>query len=167
MLGYRDYARVNANVTADLVIGLDDAFGIEILADLAHHIVRAHIFDIAHHDGLGVAFRLGGVKAEFFRGPQAEELVAARGGLESQLLVMRELLLEAFLALVERGHALRPDVLSGTARRVAALHIEGSPSRQPQDGMNLVVAAVLARVYADCTPRDLELAFVSPEGPQR
>ena len=51
--------------------------------------------------GLRVAVGLGAGKAELFRGPEAEELVAARGGLEPQFLVVSELLLEAFLALVE------------------------------------------------------------------
>src|SRR5262249_62300648 len=50
------------------------------------------------------------------RRPQAEQLVASGVGLELQLLVNGEPLLETFLALVERGH----DCLA-VAERIAAL----------------------------------------------
>jgi hypothetical protein len=42
--------------------------------------------------------------AELACGPQAEELVAAGHGLEAQLLVVGELVLEGVLAVVEGRH---------------------------------------------------------------
>src|SRR4029434_4301975 len=49
--------------------------------------------------------------------PMSEQLVAPSVGLKSQLLVMRELLLEAFLAFVERGHAALVVLFNGRAER--------------------------------------------------
>src|SRR5262249_31704879 len=46
----------------------------------------------------------GAGEPELLGSPQTEQLVAPRRRLESQLLVVRELLLETFLALVECGH---------------------------------------------------------------
>src|SRR5262249_43082590 len=63
------------------------------------------LLEISHDHLLGVRIGLGAGEPELPRRPQAEHLVAARGRLELELLVDRELLLETFLALVERGHA--------------------------------------------------------------
>src|SRR5712691_11391848 len=87
---------------ADLVVGLGHALGVEILAQLVEH---AGALDVREHHLLGVGLGVGAGEAELLGGPQPGELVAPRGRLEPQLLVMRELLLEPFLALVERGHA--------------------------------------------------------------
>src|SRR5262249_23601488 len=89
---------------ADLVIGLGDAFGVEILAQLSEHVVVPGLLDVGDRALLGVGFRGRPGYAELLGGPQAEQLVAAGVRLELELLVVRELLLEAFLALVERGH---------------------------------------------------------------
>src|SRR5262249_45225513 len=66
-------------------------------------------------DRLGIGLGLGAGEPELLRRPQAEELVATGVCLESQLLVDGELLLEAFLALVERSHACL--AVSGAAGR--------------------------------------------------
>src|SRR5262249_52909320 len=63
---------------------------------------------------------LGAGEPELGRRPQAEHLVAARGRLELELLVDRELFLETFLALVERGHACL--AVSGAAGADARSH---------------------------------------------
>src|SRR5262245_8207108 len=89
----------------DLVIGLRHALGVEILAHLAEDVVVAGPLKSGHHHRLAIGLRLRARKPELLGGPQAKKLVAARGRFESQLLVMRELLLETFLALVECGHA--------------------------------------------------------------
>jgi hypothetical protein len=82
---------------------------VEVLADLARHIVRADV-DVAHDQRERIAVGLGAGKSQLFRSPMADELVAACGGFEPELLVVSELLLKAFLALVERGHRDRLDV---------------------------------------------------------
>src|ERR1700719_880486 len=103
---------------ADLMVGLRDALGVEVAADLVQHIVIARLLEIGHHHRFRVILRLGAAEAEFFRRPQTDELVAPRGRLELEFLIVRELLLEAFLALIERGHASRPDVAWNLATRL-------------------------------------------------
>src|SRR5262249_59271469 len=104
--------------------------GIEVAANLAEHVVLAWFLQIRRDDLLRIGFRLGAGESHLLCRPQAEQLVAPRGRLESQFLVVGELLLEAFLALVERGHCLSrssaaaalasvPDTSAGAARRVA------------------------------------------------
>src|SRR5262245_2558958 len=90
---------------ANLVIRVLDALGVEILANLAEHVIVARLLEIRHDDRLGIGLGLGAGEPELLRRPQAEELVATGVCLESQLLVDDELLLEALLALVERSHA--------------------------------------------------------------
>ena len=89
---------------ADLLIGCGDALGVEILAHLAEDVVVAGFLEVGHHDFLGIGVRVGALEAELLGGPKPEQLVAPGRRLELQLLVMRELLLETFLTLVERGH---------------------------------------------------------------
>ena len=86
------------------MIGLFDAFGVEILAQLAEDILVAGFLEVGGDDFLGIGIDLGAGEAELLCGPLSQELVAPGGRLELQLLVMRKPLLEAFLALVERGH---------------------------------------------------------------
>ena len=90
---------------ANLVVGFGNALGVEIFADLAEDIVVAGLFEVRHDDrfGIGVGVRAG--HAELSGRPQPQHLVAPGRRLEAQLLVVGELLLEAFLALVERGHS--------------------------------------------------------------
>ena len=59
-------------IAGDLVIGLGDALGVEILADLAGDVVGA--LDLAHNDRQGITVRLGAGQAEFFRRPQAKRV---------------------------------------------------------------------------------------------
>src|SRR5437660_1339734 len=89
---------------ADLMIGLIDALGVEILAQLAEDILLAGLLEVGGDDFLGIGIDRGAGEAELLGGPLSQELVAPGGRLELQLLVMRELLLKAVLALVERGH---------------------------------------------------------------
>src|SRR5262249_7146177 len=64
---------------------------------------------------LGVSVGFGPGDAELLRGPQPEQPVAPCDRLEFELLVVGELLLEPFLALVERGHSCL--AVCGTRRR--------------------------------------------------
>jgi hypothetical protein len=91
----------------DLVVGLRNAFGVEILADFVRHVVIAGVLQVMHHDRKRVAVGFGAGKAELFRGPQTQHLVAPRGRLELEVLIVRELLFEGFFAPVECGHGLR------------------------------------------------------------
>ena len=95
---------------ADLVIGRGDAVGVEILADLAEDVVVAGLLEVGHHDLFGVGLGIGALAPELLGGPKPEQLVAPGRRLEFQLLVVRELLLETFFTLVERGHDLPRDV---------------------------------------------------------
>src|SRR4029079_18763763 len=82
------------------------AFGLQVFCDLAQDVVVAGYLEVGQHDFLGIGFGVGAAFAENAGRPQPEHLVTAGHRLEAQLLVMRELLLEAFLALVEcRCHA--------------------------------------------------------------
>src|SRR6202023_2320182 len=76
-----------------------------ILADLARRVVIAGRLEFSHDDRECVAVGFGAGKPELFRRPQPQELVAPRGGLEFEFLVVREALLEGLFALVEFGHA--------------------------------------------------------------
>src|SRR6516164_9764955 len=100
---------------ANLVIRQGDALGVEVLTELAEHVIVADLLEIRHDDRLGIGVGLGAGEPELLRRPQAEELVATGVRLESQFLVEDELLLEAFLALVERSHACL--AVSGAAGR--------------------------------------------------
>ncbi len=92
-------------VRRDLVIGLRDALGVEILADFFGGTrARALLFESRHDHGERVAVGFGAGKSELFRRPQPEQLVAPRGRFELQFLVVRELLFEGFFALVECRH---------------------------------------------------------------
>jgi hypothetical protein len=80
---------------------------------------------------LGVGVGVGAALAQLFGRPQAEHLVAAGLRLEQELLVMREFLLEAFLALVESAHARSPSMRRRAAMSsyVASAHIKpGAPN---------------------------------------
>ena len=89
---------------ADLVIGLVDAGSVEILADLAENVLVAGFLEIGLDDLLGVGVRVRpGFPHEPGR-PQAEQLVAARLGLEAKLGVMGEFLLKFVFAVVEGRH---------------------------------------------------------------
>src|SRR3954447_25016861 len=100
---------------ANLLIGFLDALGIQILTDLAKDVVLARLFEVGHHDllGIGVGFRAG--ESEFGCRPQAEQPVTPRVRLELEFFVDGKLLLETFLAFVERGHACL--AVSGAAGR--------------------------------------------------
>src|SRR5215472_3463052 len=100
---------------ANLVIRDADALGVEVLANLAEDVVVTDLLEIRHDDPLGIGVSLIAGEAELLRRPQTEELVATGVRLESQFLVEGELLLEAFLALVERSHACL--AVSGAAGR--------------------------------------------------
>src|SRR5262244_4296581 len=100
---------------ANLVIRQVDALGVEVLANLAEDVIVTDLLEIRHDDRLGIGVGLGAGEPELLRRPQAEVLVATGVRLESQFLVEDELLLEAFLALVERSHACL--AVSGAAGR--------------------------------------------------
>ena len=89
-----------------LSIGLGDACRVEIGAHLAEHIVVPCLFEVRAHHLLGIGVGILAGFAELFGGPQAEQLVAARHGLELRFLVHRKLLFEAFLTVSHAAHGL-------------------------------------------------------------
>src|SRR6516225_10629295 len=89
------------HVAVDLVVRLHHALGVEILAQLREH---AAALKGGNHDLARISVGVGAFESELFRRPCSEHAVAPRGRLELELLVVRELPLEAFLALVEGGH---------------------------------------------------------------
>src|SRR5262245_56732442 len=113
---------------ANLLLG--NAFWLQILGHLAQDIVVAGFLEVGEHNLLCIGFGVTAAFAQDSRRPQAKHLVPAGHSLEFELLVMRELLFEAFFALVEcRGHA------ALASHRVymqlsSALHIAAPPSRQ-------------------------------------
>ena len=119
------------------MIRLAHALGIEIMANLAEHVVVPGFLEVRDDDLLGIGLGLGRRKSELARRPQSEQLVATSIRLEPQLLVMGELLLEAFLALVERGHgylaASGADAFAGDRRRAlfGPCPSNGCPGRRP------------------------------------
>jgi hypothetical protein len=80
------------------------AGGGEILRQLLDDVAVARPVEIGDDDLLGIGLGVGTALAHHAGRPQAEQLVLARRRLELQVLVVLELLLEGFLALVERGH---------------------------------------------------------------
>src|SRR5215467_6830311 len=69
-------------------------------------VVISGLFEVGKYDLLRISLRVGPALSKNAGGPKAQHLVAARHCLETKLLVMRELLFEAFFALVECcGHA--------------------------------------------------------------
>src|SRR5262245_36496744 len=91
------------HLRADLL--LSNAFGLEILCHLAQDVVVAGLLEVGQHDFLGIGLGVRTAFAENARRPEPKHLVAASHRLEAKLLVMRKLLFEAFLALVECRHA--------------------------------------------------------------
>jgi len=91
-------------VPADRVLFRRLAGGGEVLHQLVQDIVVARLLEVGQDDFLGIGLGVGAALAHQAGGPQAEQLVLARGRLELQVLVVLELLLEGFFALVERGH---------------------------------------------------------------
>src|SRR6266516_4897564 len=119
----------------NLVIGFLHVLGIEIPADFTEHVVVAGFLEIRQHDVLRISVGIGPGEPELLRRPQAEKFIATGGRLESQFLVVSELLLEAFLALVECGHGLlarRADAFSriGLSARWPPTHSRGFNSRR-------------------------------------
>src|SRR5262249_25591407 len=71
-----------------------------------HDVVISGLFEVGQYDLLRIGLRVGPALSKNAGGPKAQHFVAARRCLETKLLVMRELLFEAFFALVECcGHA--------------------------------------------------------------
>jgi len=86
---------------------------------MMHRLVAAFV-EFCEQHVLGKGFRIRTALAEQASGPQPEHLVAARDGLEAQFLIVRELVFEAFLALIEsRRHALLICRLHGILARAA------------------------------------------------
>src|SRR5665647_1741206 len=90
---------------AEFGVADGDLLVVEVLADFPKNVVIAGLLEVGDDDFLGVSVRLRAGQTEFFGRPKAQQLVAAGAGLELQLFIMRELLFEAVLALVECGHA--------------------------------------------------------------
>src|SRR5262245_53854364 len=101
LLDLRDRLRQQfGHPCADLLLG--DAFRLQILDELVRHVLVGAFLKIGEDDLFRIGFRVVSGFAQDSRRPQPQHLVPARRRLESECLVMRELLLEAFLALVER-----------------------------------------------------------------
>jgi hypothetical protein len=146
---------------ADLVVGRLHALGVEILAQLAEHVVVAAFLEIGHHDRLGVGLRFGAGEPELVGGPQAEQLVAAGIGLEPQFLVVGELLLETFLALVERGHSSLP------GRRWALSAAPATRLAHPKRGPTTSIPAVPVLQFRPDDVRMMKVAGQPPAADRR
>src|SRR5450631_3941615 len=90
---------------ADLEIGDGDLLVVEAFADFLKNIAIAAFLEVRQDHFLREGLRTGAGQPKLGRRPQAHPLIAARAGLELELLIMRELLFEAFLALLETAHA--------------------------------------------------------------
>jgi len=93
---------------ADLVVGLGDALGIEVLANFTENVVIAGFLEIRGYHRLDIGLGLGTRDPQLFSGPLAEELVAPGNGPEPHFLVKGEFPLKPFLALVECRHPVSP-----------------------------------------------------------
>src|SRR5690606_20857085 len=83
------------------VVGDGHTLCVEVGADLPEDILVALLGQICLHDSFDVVFDPGSSDSEETGSPLAQHLVASGLGLELELLVMRELLLESLLALFE------------------------------------------------------------------
>ena len=88
-------------VALPLALAFAIASGLRPEQGLATALV-AGLLEVRLHDGAGVFLDRG--QAHQAGGPFAQQAVAARGGLELQLLVVRELAFESLLAVVEGRH---------------------------------------------------------------
>src|SRR5690242_19404865 len=68
------------------------------------HVMVAGLLEIRHDDVARIVLGLRAALAHQAGGPQAQQLVLARPGLELQLEIVLELVLKGLLALVERRH---------------------------------------------------------------
>src|SRR6185437_9011164 len=103
LLDLRDRLRQQlSHLQSNLLLG--NALRLQVLDDLVRDVFVA-AFEVGKNDFLSVGFRVRAAFAQNSGRPEPEHLVAAGHRLETELLVMRELLFEAFFALVEcRGH---------------------------------------------------------------
>ena len=92
----------------DLMVGLLHAGGVEIAANLGENVALPGLFEVGGDDRLRIGLGVRAGLAEKARRSQPDELVSSRLGLELKLGVMRELVLEGVLALVEGGHQRLP-----------------------------------------------------------
>ncbi len=159
---------INSVITrADLVVRLRDTLGVEIPANLMKDVMVAGVLEIRHHDDLRVGVGVGAGESEFLRGPQAEQLVAPRGCLELEFLIVRELLLESLPRACRMWSCACPDSAFERRKSPAALHIEGAPSRQPQPQPNTAVAVDrLAGLCRLCSASP-SVSLCVAEGPHR
>src|SRR5580704_5121992 len=134
---------------ANLVIGLRDALGVEVRAQLAECGIAARRLQLRGNDAHGIGLRRGTGEPELFGSPQPDELVAPRLRPEPYLLVMREFLLEAFLAFVEarhvtshrsRGHlCFRSPCITRRWRQAALIQVKTSTLRECGGGTMRIV----------------------------
>ena len=76
------------------------------------------LLEVGHDHLLGVGLGIVACDAHFLRRPQAEKLVAPGDDLELKLLIVLELRLGGFLAVVERVHSPGSQPMIGRARIV-------------------------------------------------
>src|SRR5438128_778425 len=81
-----------------------DALSLQIAHDLVEHGGVALRLDPQIDERQRVGRRRVAGQPELLRGPQAEQLVAPRRDLEADFLAVRELVLEALLAVIEGRH---------------------------------------------------------------
>ena len=87
-----------------MIVGLD-ALLRQVAAHLADHVVVARFLEIGHDHLLGIGLGIVARNPHLLRRPQAEKLVAPGDDLELKLLIVLELRLGGFLAVVKRVHA--------------------------------------------------------------
>ena len=82
--------------------GVDgDAADGEVLGDVLDFFLVAAAMEAECRERVGIGLGFGAGEADALRRPQAQELAPARAHLEGEFLVMLELALEGFLAIVE------------------------------------------------------------------
>src|SRR6056297_330025 len=113
LYGFRRLGQERHHLATDFLIAHR---GVEIAAQLAEDVLVARLLEIGEYHALGVFLGISAALAELPGGPETQKLVAAGHRLEAQFLVMRELVLEGILAVVECGHDLL--VGSGSMRRL-------------------------------------------------
>src|SRR5258708_36675757 len=108
LLAFADrFARLGqqlGHLAHDLALGDLDAGALEVLEDLAQHVVLAGLLDVGLHHRLGVFGDVLVGQAHQPGRPFAQRTVAPRRSLELLLLIDRETLLETTFTIVKGSH---------------------------------------------------------------
>ena len=101
---------------------------------LANDVVVARLLEIGHDHLLGIGLGIVARDPHLLRRPKAEKLVAPGDDLELKLLIVLELRLGGFLAVVKRVHAPGSQPMIGRARIVPEGPSPVHGGQDPSDG---------------------------------